>query len=278
MNKYIPTYLSLTFLSIILTGIPVKAQNKNSDTIDICIYGGTSAGVIAAYTAKEMGKSVILIEPGNHLGGLTSGGLGQTDIGNKYAVTGVSLNFYRRIGKHYGKLEQWTFEPHVSEHVFNEYIRSADIKVIYQHRLVSVSSVGGFIKEITIENSIKPGNSSYRIIKAKMYIDCTYEGDLMAKSGVSYTVGRESNSTYNESYNGVQLRDKHQFPDGIDPFKIPGLPKSGLLWGISYDTLAPNGSGDKKVQTYNIRVCLTNNPRNRISITEPDDYNPDRYE
>lgn len=278
MNRYIPTYLLLTFLSIILTGIPVKAQNKNSDTIDICIYGGTSAGVIAAYTAKEMGKSVILIEPGNHLGGLTSGGLGQTDIGNKYAVTGVSLNFYRRIGKYYGKLEQWTFEPHVAEQVFNEYIRSADIKVIYQHRLVSVSSVGGFIKEITIENSIKPGNSSYRIIKAKMYIDCTYEGDLMAKSGVSYAVGRESNSTYNESYNGVQLRDKHQFPDGIDPFKIPGLSKSGLLWGISYDTLAPNGSGDKKVQTYNIRVCLTNNPRNRISITEPDDYNPDRYE
>lgn len=278
MNKYIPTYLSLTFLSIILTGIPVKAQNKNSDTIDICIYGGTSAGVIAAYTAKEMGKSVILIEPGNHLGGLTTGGLGQTDIGNKYAVTGVSLNFYRRIGKHYGKLEQWTFEPHVAEQVFNEYIRSADIKVIYQHRIVSVSSVGGFIKEITIENSIKPGNSSYRIIKAKMYIDCTYEGDLMAKSGVSYTVGRESNSTYNESYNGVQLRDEHQFPDGIDPFKIPGLPKSGLLWGISNDTLAPNGSGDKKVQTYNIRVCLTNNPRNRIPITEPDDYNPNRYE
>ena len=278
MNRYIPTYLSLTFLLIILTGIPVKAQNKNSDTIDICIYGGTSAGVIAAYTAKEMGKSVILIEPGNHLGGLTTGGLGQTDIGNKYAVTGVSLNFYRRIGKHYGKLEQWTFEPHVAEQVFNEYIRSADIKVIYQHRLVSVSSVDGFIKEITIENSIKPGNSSYRIIKAKMYIDCTYEGDLMAKSGVSYTVGRESNSTYNESYNGVQLRDEHQFPDGIDPFKIPGSPKSGLLWGISHDTLAPNGTGDKKVQTYNIRVCLTNNPGNRISITKPDDYNPDRYE
>jgi hypothetical protein len=278
MIKYIPTYLALIFLSIILIGIPVEAQNKNSDIIDICIYGGTSAGVIAAYTAKEMGKSVILIEPGNHLGGLTSGGLGQTDIGNKYAVTGVSLNFYRRIGKHYGKLEQWTFEPHVAEQVFNEYIRTADIKVIYQHRLVSVSSVGGFIKEITIENSIKPGSSSYRTIKAKVYIDCTYEGDLMAKSGVSYTVGRESNSTYNESYNGVQLRDKHQFPDGIDPFKTPGRPESGLLWGISNDILAPNGSGDKKVQTYNIRVCLTNNPVNRISITEPDDYNPDRYE
>jgi hypothetical protein len=278
MIKYIPTYLALIFLSIILIGIPVEAQNKNSDIIDICIYGGTSAGVIAAYTAKEMGKSVILIEPGNHLGGLTSGGLGQTDIGNKYAVTGVSLNFYRRIGKHYGKLEQWTFEPHVAEQVFNEYIRTADIKVIYQHRLVSVSSVGGFIKEITIENSIKPGSSSYRTIKAKVYIDCTYEGDLMAKSGVSYTVGRESNSTYNESYNGVQLRDKHQFPDGIDPFKTPGRPERGLLWGISNDILAPNGSGDKKVQTYNIRVCLTNNPVNRISITEPDDYNPDRYE
>jgi FAD dependent oxidoreductase len=272
------TKLSLTLLLIIPIEIPVKAQVKDSNNVDICIYGGTSAGVIAAYTAKKLGKSVILIEPGNRLGGLTSGGLGQTDIGNKYAVSGISLDFYRRIGKHYGKLEQWTFEPHVAKQLFDEYILSANIKVIYHHRLVSVGTVGGYIKEITIENSIKPGNSSNRIIKAKMYIDCSYEGDLMAKSGVSYTIGREANSSYNETYNGVQLRDKHQFPDGINPFKTPGIPESGLLWGISNGTLAPNGSGDKKVQTYNIRVCLTNNPINRIPITEPDDYNPDRYE
>jgi hypothetical protein len=100
----------------------------------------------------------------------------------------------------------------------------------------------------------------------------------MAKSGVSYTVGRESNSTFNETYNGLQLRDKHQFPDGIDPYKTPGVKESGLLWGIRKEALAPAGSGDKKVQTYNIRVCLTNSPANRIPITQPDDYKPERYQ
>ena len=244
---------------------------------DVVVYGGTSAGVIAAYTAKKMGKSVVLIEPGNRLGGLTSGGLGQTDIGNKYAVTGISLDFYRRIGKHYGKLEQWTFEPHVAKQIFDDYIKSAGVTLMYNRRLVLVKTDKGDIKEIVVENSVKPGKSSYTSIKAKMYIDCTYEGDLMARSGVSYTVGRESNSTYHETYNGVQLRDKHQFPDGIDPYKTPGVPESGLVWGISDGKLEPTGTGDKKVQTYNIRVCLTNNPQNRIPIAKPDNYDPNRY-
>ena len=125
--------------------------------------------------------NVILVEPGTRLGGLTSGGLGQTDIGNKYAVTGISLDFYRRIGKHYGKLEQWTFEPHVAKQIFDNYIKSAGVTLMYNRRLVSVKKEGGSIKEITVENSVKPGKSSYSVIKAKMYIDCTYEGDLMAR-------------------------------------------------------------------------------------------------
>ncbi|MEO8416877.1 MAG: FAD-dependent oxidoreductase, partial [Ginsengibacter sp.] len=254
----------------------VQAQ-KIQKSYDVLVYGGTSAGVIAAYTAKKMGKSVLLVEPGNRLGGLTSGGLGQTDIGNKYAVTGIALDFYRRVGKHYGKLEQWTFEPHVARQIFDDYVQSAGVTVMYQRRLVSVTTDAGLIKEITVENSVNPGKSSYAVIKATIYIDCSYEGDLMAKSGVSYMVGRESNSTYNETYNGVQLRDKHQFPDGIDPYKIPGVPGSGLVWGISDGKLAPDGTGDKKVQTYNIRVCLTNNPKNRIPITKPDNYNPGKY-
>jgi len=116
---------------------------------------------------------------------------------------------------------------------------------MYHHRLIYVNSADGVIKEIIIENAIKPSNSSNLIIKAKIFIDCSYEGDLMAKSGVSYTVGRESNSDYNETYNGVQLRDEHQFPDGIDPFKIPGKKESGLVRGISNGSLAPAGSGDK---------------------------------
>ncbi len=255
----------------------VIARVPTVTTVDICIYGGTSAGVIAAYTAKKMGKSVLLIEPGNRLGGLTSGGLGMTDIGNKFAVSGISLDFYRRIGRHYGKFEQWTFEPRVAKQLYEEYVRKANVKVIYQQRLVSVNTNGGLITDITIENAIQRG-TPIQVIKAKIFMDCTYEGDLMAKSGVSYTVGRESNSTYNETYNGVQLRNKHQFPDGIDPYKTPGVKESGLLWGISTEALAPAGSGDKKVQTYNIRVCLTNAPANRIPITQPDDYKPERYE
>jgi len=263
---------------ILLTDLSAKAQVNQSSTVDICIYGGSSAGVMAAYTAKKMGKSVILIESSNRLGGLTTGGLGQTDIGNKYAVAGLSLDFYRRIGQHYGKFEQWTFEPHVAKELFEQYIKAANINVVYNYRLQSVITEQGAIKAITIENSIQPNQSTNKIIKAKVFIDCTYEGDLMAKSGVSYFTGRESNSTYGETYNGVQLMDKHQFPDGVDPYKIPGKKESGLVWGISNETLAPNGTGDKKIQTYNIRVCFTNNPSNRIPITKPDDYKPERYE
>ncbi len=276
MKKYkIAQWILLLF---ILTDISARAQVSQSSSVDICIYGGSSAGVIAAYTAKKMGKSVILIEPSNRLGGLTTGGLGQTDIGNKYAVAGLSLDFYRRIGQHYGKFEQWTFEPHVAKELFEQYIKEANIKVVYNYRLQSVSTEQGAIKAITIEHSIQPNQSTNQIIKAKVFIDCTYEGDLMAKSGVSYFTGRESNSTYGETYNGVQFKDKHQFPDGVDPYKIPGKKESGLLWGISNETLAPNGTGDKKIQTYNIRVCFTNNPSNRIPITQPDDYQPERYE
>ena len=247
--------------------------------VDICVYGGTSGGVIAAYTAKKMGKSVLLVEPGKRVGGLTTGGLGYTDIGNKYAISGLSRDFYRRIGTHYGKFEQWVFEPHVALDVYKAYIQSAKLEIVYRHRLVSVKkNQDGYIASIVIENSVKPGAGSFQTIQAKMFIDCSYEGDLMAKAGVSYFTGREANSLYNETYNGVQLREKHQFPDGIDPYNIPGNPASGLLWGISAAGLDPQGTGDKKIQTYNFRICLTNNPSNRISITKPAGYDATRYE
>lgn len=256
----------------------LQAQQRNVTEVDICIYGGTSGGVIAAYTAKKQGKSVLLIEPGKHLGGMSSGGLGQTDIGNKYAITGIARDFYRRIGRHYGKLEQWTFEPHVAENLFKDYVKRGELEVLYEHRIVSARKEGNLIKEILLENTYQPRTSSNRIIQAKMFIDCTYEGDLMAMSGVSYMVGREANKQYNESINGVQLMKGHQFPDGIDPYVEPGNPNSGLLWGISPRPLVPNGTGDNKLQAYNYRVCLTNNPANRIPITEPDKYDPKRYE
>ncbi|RYU96074.1 FAD-dependent oxidoreductase [Emticicia agri] len=242
-------------------------------SVDVCVYGGTSSGVIAAYTAKKYGKTVLLIEPTKRLGGLTSGGLGQTDIGNKYAITGISRDFYRRIGKHYGRFEQWTFEPSVAEKIFQQYMNEANVAVLYEHRLKQAEKRGGKIEKILVEN----GKSS-QWIKAKVFIDATYEGDLMAKAGVSYTIGREANSVYNETWNGVQLLDKHQFPDGVDPYKEVGNPASGLLWGISNEKLAATGSGDKKVQTYNFRLCLTDSIENQIPVTKPASYDASKYE
>lgn len=266
-------FLVLFFLSVCNFS---PAQSVSS--VDVCIYGGTSAGVMAAYTAKKMGKSVLLIEPGRHLGGLSSGGLGFTDIGNKYAISGLALDFYRRIGRHYGKFEQWIFEPHVSEALFNEYIKRANVQVLFLHRLKSLNKTASVITDITVENSNQPAGETNRTIKAKIFIDCSYEGDLMAKAGVSYTVGREGNSTYHETYNGVQLREKHQFPDGIDPYLQKGKPETGLLWGIIPETLPAQGTGDKKVQSYNFRICLSKDPANHLPITRPENYDSTRYE
>ena len=255
----------------------ITVQSQSVKQVDICIYGGSSAGVMAAYTAKKMGKTVLLIEPGKRLGGLTSGGLGFTDIGNKFAISGLALDYYRRLGKHYGTFESWIFEPGVAESLFKEYIAKAKVEVWYEKALISLTKNNGAISEISVRH---PFDQSDRIVKvkAKVYLDCSYEGDLLAKAGVSYTIGREANSQYGETYNGVQVEKYHQFPDGIDPYKKPGDPSSGLLWGISPEPLQPLGSGDKKVQAYNFRICLTNNPANRLPIEKPADYQPDRYE
>lgn len=245
--------------------------------VDICVYGGTSAGVIAAYTAQKLGKKAILIEPGKHLGGMSAGGLGYTDIGNKYAITGLARNFYRRIGDHYGKFEQWTFEPKVAEKIFNDYVKSTGFNVLYEKQVREVKREGNRITQIVLENAADPVRETV-VIKAKVFIDCGYEGDLMAKAGVSYTVGREDNKQYNETINGVQLMHGHQFPEGIDPYKIKGNPQSGLIWGVSDEALLPNGTGDKKVQAYNYRICLTDDPKNRVAITRPEEYDSTRYE
>lgn len=244
-------------------------------TVDVCIYGGTSAGVIAAYTAKKDGKSVLIVEPGRHLGGMSSGGLGLTDIGNKYVVTGLARDFYRRVGQHYGKFEQWVFEPKVAESIFNQYVTDADIEVELEHYLTDVTVRAGEIR--TIEVSPVDGGEPLTV-DADMFIDCSYEGDLMADAGVSYTIGRESNSIYGETYNGVQQLDGHQVPDGIDPYVVPGDSTSGLLWGISPEPMMPRGTGDKKIQAYNYRITLTSDPDNRIPITRPADYDSTKYE
>ncbi|BAV09412.1 FAD dependent oxidoreductase [Filimonas lacunae] len=256
-----------------LYSLPVLLRAQSVTKVDVCVYGGTSAGIIAAYTAKQLHKSVLLIEPGAHLGGLTTGGLGYTDIGNKYAITGLALDFYRRIGNHYGKFEQWIFEPHVASEVFQQYLRHGKVTVWKRHQLKQVHKKGTVISDIELATA-----NGTRHVSAAVFIDCSYEGDLMASAGVSYTVGREANSVYNETYNGVQLREHHQFPDGIDPYVVPGEPNSGLLWGITKDTLQPRGSGDSRVQAYNFRICLTSNSANRIAITRPADYDSNRYQ
>jgi hypothetical protein len=267
---------ALCLIAFLLSGFQSKTEAPVQ--VDICIYGGTSAGIIAAYTAQKLGKSVIVVEPGNYIGGLTTGGLGATDIGNKYAVTGLAKDFYRRIGAYYGKFEQWTFEPHVADKVYADLIREAGLNIVKNHRLKAVKKDGAWIREITVESAVKPAVGTNRIIRAKMFIDCTYEGDLMARAGVSYTTGRESNSQYGETYNGVQLSEFHQLPDHIDPYRIEGNAKSGLVWGVGSGEIRPTGSGDKTIQAYNFRLCLTQDKQNLIPFTKPENYNRSQFE
>jgi len=268
----------IVILLLLVATNKTRGQTAALKQYDIVVYGATSGGVIAAYTAKKMGKTVLLIEQGKYIGGLSAGGLGYTDIGNKYAITGLSRNFYRRIGNHYGKFEQWIFEPHVATETFKQYVSEAGLEILFQHHVVSVKKNKEAIESIVVEKSDAPGNKGHQIIKAKIYIDCSYEGDLMAKAGVSYFVGREDNSLYNETYNGVQLMDKHQFPNGVDPYKIVGDVTSGLLWGISNEPLQLQGTGDKKLQAYNFRLCLTKNPANQLPISKPANYDALKYE
>ena len=174
--------------------------------------------------------------------------------------------------------EHWTFEPHVAEALFRQYLQQGSVEVLYEYRIVGLEKEKQRIRTIKVEHSLKPNSLTNKTIQALMFIDCSYEGDLMARAGVSYTVGRESNKQYDETYNGVQLLGKHQFPDGVDPYRVPGHPESGLLWGIRKDSLGLPGTGDKKIQAYNFRLCLTNIPEKRIPISRPEDYDSTRYE
>ena len=236
---------------------------------DLCVYGGNSGGVIAAIAAKRRGLSVTLLEPGRHLGGLTAGGLSLTDIGNKHAIGGLSREFYRRVGKKYGVAEHWRFEPHVAEEVYREWLAEEGLTCHFESFLAEVEMQDGRIRRLTTENGIT--------VTAKMFIDASYEGDLMAKAGVSYTVGREANSQYNETLNGSQLFPKHQFNFAVDPYVVEGDPSSGLLPGIDPEPHVL-GAGDKRVQAYNFRLCLTNEAANRIPFTEPEGYDRSDYE
>lgn len=275
----------ILFIATCLTSFAGIGPGKfvQAHTVDVCIYGGNAAGVIAAYTAKKCGKTVLLIEPGRTLGGLTTGGLGKTDIGNKQAITGLAKQFYQRIGAKYGLDEEWVFEPRVAEEVIQDYIKAGNVEVLFQRELFKVNKSGKAIKSVLVRDPESPGSTPSEVL-AKQFIDCTYEGDLLAMAGVSFTVGREDNKKYNETLSGFQLPEYHkqsgfhQFPDGVDPYKIPGVPSSGLVWGISNAKSSPTGSGDKKVQTYNLRICLTDSVENSIPITRPAGYDSTKYE
>ena len=283
---------ALAAVAISLAGSRAAAEPR---VFDIVIYGGTAGGVAAAVQGARMGKSVVLIEPGRHIGGLTSGGLGATDIGNKAAIGGISREFYRRLGAHYqnqsawtfqkrdayksgrrsGEVEMWTFEPHVAEDVLRALLKEANVAVVSEKRLdlaAGVQKSDGRIATISMEDGT--------VFSGKMFIDATYEGDLLAKAGVSYTVGREANSKYGETLNGVQTAHavKHQFMKVVDPYVKAGDPASGLLPGIHADGPGRDGEGDDRVQAYNFRMCLTDAPENRNPYPQPAGYDPLRYE
>src|SRR5260370_4641055 len=271
-----------------------QAQAAPKD-YDIVIYGGTSGGAAAAIQAARMGKTVVLIEPGKHIGGLTSGGLGATDIGNKAATGGASREFYQRVRRHYDfdtawKYEKpgafkgpgqaakedtaWTFEPHVAEKIYLEWLREHKVPVVLGQRLdlkKGVNKDGTRIVSITMETG--------ETYTGRVYIDATYEGDLMAKAGVSYHVGREANETYGETLNGVQVKNAvhHQFVKKVDPCIKPGDPTSGFLPRVSAGPPGIDGEGDRRVQTYNYRLCATDRPENRRAWPKPGNYDAKHY-
>lgn len=256
---------------------------KGDKEYDICIYGSTSAGVIAAYAARKLGKSVVIISPDGHIGGLSSGGLGKTDIGNKHVITGLSRDFYRKLGASYGTFEAWNFEPGKAQKLFESYLKEVDVPVIRHKRISKVQKKGAQIVSVDVVPTY--GKSiNKEVIKARVFLDCTYEGDLFAMAGVSFTLGREDNSIYGETLSGYYLADYktksgyHQFPDGVSPYRIPNDPSSGLVWGISNAATESLGKGDKRVQAYNFRICLTDSVENRIPVTKPADYDPEKYE
>ncbi|EEF61249.1 FAD-dependent oxidoreductase [Pedosphaera parvula] len=238
---------------------------------DICVYGGTAGGVVAAVEASRLGKKVVLTEFGNHLGGMTSGGLSQTDIGNKGAIGGISREFYSQMGRRFGKEEQWQLVPSVAEQIFFDFVNEAKVPVYFQQRLAHVKKDGLRITELTMENG-----KTYR---ARVFIDASYEGDLMAKAGVSYTVGREANSKYKETLNGVRATTpKHQFGVSVDPYVKRGESSSGLIPLVQPGDGGMPGAGDHAVQAYNFRMCITQNPANWRPIAPPPNYDPARYE
>lgn len=271
-------------------------------TADICVYGETPAGITAAVQAARMGRSVVLVSTTTHVGGMATSGLTATDLNNFRIAGGVTFDFYRRIYDYYlqptawrsenredfmerskkrtfsGKNDslriQWVYESGVGEKIFREMLQEAGVRMVVNERLnrsVRPDMRKGRIAQILLESGLR--------VRAQMFIDASYEGDLMKQAGVSYIVGRESNAQYGETMNGIRLgpvvgRDSIS----IDPYRIPGNPASGLLPFIDPAPGGPEGSADDRTQTYCYRLTLTDDPSNRVAVAKPADYNPLWYE
>lgn len=285
---------------------PSLAGEPPAVTADVIVYGGTSSGIAAALQLSRMGKTVVLIEPTRRIGGLTTGGLGATDIGNKAAIGGIAREFYRNIKAYYENPSNWkwqsssefftktpkedamwVFEPSAALKVYQNMLSHEKVKLVYGERLnrqTGVAKEKGAITSIRMENGT--------VYKGKMFIDATYEGDLMAAAGVSYTYGREANRQYGETLNGVQANRVnvtlkgtvsrnaryHNFVDGVDPYVVKGDKSSGLLPGINAGGPGIEGAADKKIQAYCFRMTLTDHPDNRIPFAKPANYNERNYE
>jgi hypothetical protein len=291
--------------SIILASSVAAFAGAQTVTYDVVVYGGTSAGIIAAVQAKRMGKSVVVVAPEKHLGGLSAGGLGFTDTGDKSVIGGLSREFYQRVWSHYDRPEawkwqkreqygnkgqgtpamdgaqrtMWIFEPHVAEKVFEDFVAEYKIPVHrneWLNRASGVSKRSGRIVSLT--------TLSGRTYTGRMFLDATYEGDLMAAAGVTYHLGREAQATYGEKWNGVQtgvLHHRHHFgvlQGPISAYVVPGDPKSGLLPRISSAPPGEFGQADHRIQAYCYRMCLTDHPENRIPFEKPEGYDPRQYE
>jgi hypothetical protein len=289
-----PAWLILTLLAATATG--GAEREKTVDCMaDIVVYGGTSAGVVAAVQAVRMGKSVVLVCPEKHLGGLTSGGLGWTDSGRKEVIGGIAREFYQSVKEHYDRPESWAyekpedcrkyrpeddamwvFEPHLAEEIFERLIAEHDVPVHrdeWLDRENGVSRNGARIAAIT--------TLSGATYEGKAFVDATYEGDLMAAAGVSYHVGREPNSQYGETLNGVQKDrnvKKHRFREPVSPYVRPDDPTSGLVPRVHGEHPGEEGEGDRRLQAYCYRMCMTDEPENRVPFPKPSDYDETQYE
>ncbi len=298
------THIILLVLSIASWGCSGKPDTSlTQKSAEVIIYGGTSAAVTAAVQLKKMGRSVIVVSPDIHLGGLSSSGLGYTDTGNKEVIGGLSREFYQRVYAYYqdpetwrwqnqadyGNVGQgtpamdgaartmWIFEPNIAEKVFEDFVQDYEIEIYrdeWLDRENGVSVVDGKIVSITTLSGLT--------YKGEVFIDATYEGDLMASAGVSYFVGREANDVYNEEWNGIQvgvLHHGHHFGEmNISPNVVPGDPSSGVLPLISTEDPGIRGEGDHKLQAYCFRTCLTKEEKNRVPFVKPEGYDSTRYE